>query len=109
MPDLPFNPWAGSSLDAYDGILGNAEDGIRAAGVFGEPERVRVDWEHEYTRDEWLDVLPTAGGHSGLPAGQLDAILDGVGEAVDAVGGRFVMGYAAVAVIATASRQPARA
>jgi SAM-dependent methyltransferase len=100
MPDLPFNPWAGSSLDAYDGILGKAEDGIRATGAFGEPERLRVDWEREYTREEWLDVLPTAGGHSRLPPEQLAALMSGIGDAVDAAGGRFVMGYAAVALLA---------
>ena len=36
--------------------------GRRAA--FGEPEQWRFDWEHVYTRDEWLDQLPTSGGRT---------------------------------------------
>jgi SAM-dependent methyltransferase len=91
--DLPFNPWEGSPLDAYTRILEATEAGLRTA--FAEPERWRVDWERTYTRDEWLDQLPTHGGHSRLPPAQLDAVLAGVG---DVVGDSFVMPYATITV-----------
>jgi SAM-dependent methyltransferase len=100
MPDLPFQPWSTSALDLYAPILTQAADGIRAAGAFSEPEQWRFDWERAYSRDEWLDQLPTHGGHSRIPPAQLERILTGIGAAVDAVGGRFIMPYATVVVTA---------
>ncbi|MGH9061855.1 MAG: hypothetical protein ACRDZY_20430 [Acidimicrobiales bacterium] len=69
-------------------------------GGFAEPERWRLDWERSSTRDELLDAVPTFGGHSQFPPGQLEELLQGIGAAIDAVGGRFTMGYAAVTVTA---------
>ena len=40
---------------------------MRQAGGFGEPQTWRFDWSRPYTRAEWLDVVPTFGGHSLLP------------------------------------------
>jgi hypothetical protein len=34
---------------------------------FGEPEQWRFDWEWPYTRDQWLAVVPTFGGHAQIP------------------------------------------
>jgi SAM-dependent methyltransferase len=103
---LPDSPMGGFSsrpgIDAYLGMCGKAADGMRAAGGFGEPEQWRFDWERSYTRDEWLDVVPTFGGHSQFPAAALRDLLEGLGDAVDAAGGTFTMNYATVTV--TASR-----
>ena len=44
-----------------------AADGMRQAGAFGDPEEWRFDWDRPYTRDEWLEVLPTFGGYSQYP------------------------------------------
>ncbi len=99
-PDLPFKPWATPALDPYSTILDKAADGMRQVGFFGDPERWRFEWERLYTRDEWLEQLPTHGGHSRLPQAQLDELLGGIGSAVDAMGGAFIMGYAAVVVTA---------
>jgi SAM-dependent methyltransferase len=101
MPDLPFQPWSRPGPEVYAAILTTAADGIRAAGAFAAPEQWRCDWERTYTRDEWLDQLPTHGGHSRLPPAQLTAVLEGIGAAVDAAGGRFTMPYATVTVTAT--------
>jgi SAM-dependent methyltransferase len=100
MPDLPFSPWAMPASDGYTLLCTRAADGIREVGAFGDPEQWRFDWERSYTRDEWLDQLPTGGGHKQLPPAQLEALLAGVGAAIDAVGGSFTMGYAAVVVTA---------
>ncbi|GIJ57836.1 class I SAM-dependent methyltransferase [Virgisporangium aurantiacum] len=101
LPDSPMAAAArADASDAYAVMAGTAADGIRAAGGLGEPEQWRHDWEHVYTRDEWLDQVPSHGGHSQLPAGQLDAILAGIGAAVDAVGGSFPMRYTTVTVTA---------
>jgi SAM-dependent methyltransferase len=63
VPDSPFDVSAQltrSPLDAYQPLFAAIADGVREAGGFGEPEQWRFDWERTYTRDEWLDQLPTA-------------------------------------------------
>jgi SAM-dependent methyltransferase len=104
---VPGTPFAvpRDPLDAYDRILTVAADGVRDTGAFEAPERLRVDWAQTYTTAEWLEQVPTFGGHSILPRAQLEEILAGIGAAVDAAGGAFTMPYAAVAV--TARRSPA--
>jgi len=102
VPQLPMMHRPMSALQIYDGMFGAAEEGIRAAGGFIEPQRWRFDWERTYTRDEWLAVVPTQGGHSRLDPSALDEVLTEIGAAVDAMGGSFVAQYAAVAVTASA-------
>jgi len=101
MPDLPFDPWARPALDGYSALAAKASDGIREEGAFGDPEQWTFEWERPYTRAEWLDQLPTAGGHTELPPAQLEALLAGTGAAIDAWGGKFTMRYTAVVVTAT--------
>ena len=97
---LPFNPGARPVLDAYLTMCGTAADGIRQANALGAPEQWRFDWDRSYTRDEWLDVVPTFGGHSRIPPAKLEELLVGLGAAIDAVGGSFTARYATLAVIA---------
>ena len=94
---LPFNPWARPALDAYLRMCATAADGMRQAGGFGNPEQRRFDWERPYTRVEWLDQVPTTGGHSQIPPARLEELLAGIGVAIDAVGGSFTVQYATVA------------
>jgi SAM-dependent methyltransferase len=101
LPGTPFARGTGGGMDAYAAFLAAAADGLREAGGFGTPERWRVDWERVYTRDEWLDLVPTAGGHSTFEPNVLEELLAGLGGAIDAAGGSFAMRYAAVAVAAT--------
>ncbi len=100
LPDSPFPRGTSGGLAAYSGLFTKAADGIREVGSFGEPEQWRFDWELSYTRDEWLDVVPTAGGHSRFPPGKLDELLAAIGAAIDAVGGSFRVDYATVVVFA---------
>jgi SAM-dependent methyltransferase len=95
---LPFNPWARPALDSYLIMCGNAADGIRRANAFGEPEQWRFDWDRGYTRDELLEQVPTAGGHSRIPPAKLRELLAGIGAAIDAVGGSFTAQYTTLAV-----------
>lgn len=92
--------WTRPIVDLYLAMCAKAAAGMRQAGRFGEAEQWRFDWERHYTRDEWLDQVPTFGGNSQLPAGQREALLTGMGAAIDAAGGSFVMRYATVAVTA---------
>jgi SAM-dependent methyltransferase len=100
LPDLPLFQSTSAGLQAYSGQLGKAANGMRDVGAFGETEQWQFDWERSYTRDEWLDVVPTSGGHNQFPPGKLEELLAGIGAAIDAVGGKFTMGYAAVVVTA---------
>lgn len=101
LPDSPIHQRAMPGLEVYAVLFTRAADGIRRAGAFGEPEQWRFDWARSYTRDEWLDQLPTFGGHSQFPPAKLEELLAGVGAAVDAVGGSFTMRYTTVVVTAT--------
>ena len=72
---------------------------------FSEPEQWEFGWERTYTRDEWLDQLPTQ-GHLNLllPPDELAGVLAGVGAAIDAMGGSLTMPYTTVAVTAQKGR-----
>jgi SAM-dependent methyltransferase len=101
---LPGSPWSGparSALAGYEAAFDRTEDGIRRSGGFAEPERWRFDWSRSYTRAEWLEQVPTFGGHSRFPPETLAELLEGIGEALDALGGSFAMEFAAVAITTT--------
>jgi SAM-dependent methyltransferase len=101
VPDALVNFAAGQqTLDMYGGMLDKAEAGLREAGGFGAPERWRFEWQQTYTRDEWLDQLPTQGLLTRLPAEKQAEIAADVGAAIDALGGGFTMRYASVALAA---------
>ena len=103
---LPGSPsgdfWARPALDHYRAGCARVADAIRQVLVFGEPEEWLSHWERPYTRDEWLDLVPTTGGFTRQPEAIQAELLDGLGEAVDAAGGTFTMSYATIA--ATAAR-----
>jgi SAM-dependent methyltransferase len=101
LPGTPFSRGAMPGLDSYSAFFGKAADGMRQTGTFSEPEQWRFDWDQPYTRDEWLDVVPSFGGHSTFPPATLQELLDVMGAAIDAAGGGFTMGYTAVVVTAT--------
>lgn len=102
LPDSPFSRGISGGMAAYSPQFTKAADGIREARSFEEPEQWEFDWERSYSRDEWLDQVPTSGGHNLFSPDTLHELLTGIGAAIDAVGGRFTMRY--VAVVVTASR-----
>ena len=108
-PDSPFNlssQLTRSALDMYQPLFAKIADGIREAGGFSAPEQWRFDWERSYTRDEWLDQLPTTGALTQLPSDKLAEVLSGVGAAIDAMGGSFTMHYTTVAVTSARTSAP---
>lgn len=98
---LPFDPWAVDPLAEYGSINRKAIDGIGHTGAFGDVEQLRFDWERDYSREEWLDIVPTSGGHHRIPPEKLGELLAGIGEVIDAAGGGFTMGYATLLLTAT--------
>ena len=106
LPDSPFSRGTSGGMASYSSQFTKVADGIREVAAFGEPEQWRFDWERSYSRDEWLEQVPTSGGHSQFPPGKLEELLVGLGAAIDAVGGSFTMGYTAVVVTAARTPQP---
>jgi SAM-dependent methyltransferase len=98
---LPFNPWAQSAVDGYTTMSDRAAHGLGQSGQFDEPERWRIAWDRPYTRDQWLDQVPTFGGHSHIPPVELSRLMAGLGEVIDGVGGGFTMSYSTVVITAT--------
>jgi SAM-dependent methyltransferase len=101
----PGSPFAAatagrSALEIYETMFATAADGMRAAGGFAEPEQWRFDWEQTYTRDQWLDHLPTTGALTRMPPDQLAEILADVGAAIDGIGGSFTLPYVTLAATA---------
>jgi SAM-dependent methyltransferase len=102
-PDSPFGAfWSRPALDTYRSGCERAAGAMRQAGGFGAAEEWLSRWERPYTRDEWLDLVPTTGGFTRMPDRAQAQVLDGMGAAVDAAGGSFTMRYATIA--ATAAR-----
>jgi SAM-dependent methyltransferase len=102
LPDSPFNLQAVTTqaLDGYQVLFTKADDGIRTVGGFSDPEQWRYNWQRSYTREVWLDQLPTSGALTRLPSDRLAEVLEGVGAAIDAMGGSFTMLYTTVVVTA---------
>jgi hypothetical protein len=92
---MPARP----ALDGYAPLCRRAADAMREAGL-SQPEQWEFDWERTYTRDEWLDQVPTAGTLTQAPPEQLADLLAGVGAAIDGAGGAFPVQYRTAAVTA---------
>jgi SAM-dependent methyltransferase len=103
MPEAPIDFRAmltRPALDSYESLFTRTVDGIRTSSVFTEPERWSYAWEHTYTRDAWLDQMPTQGVFTRLPQEKLSQVLEAAGAAIDTLGGAFTMPYTTVGVAA---------
>ncbi|WP_433725793.1 class I SAM-dependent methyltransferase [Nocardia sp. CA-129566] len=100
-PDSPLSGQpARRPLELYAAGYEKFADQIRETEQFGDPEQWRFDWQQSYTRDQWLELLPTTGGLTRLRPDQLAEILDATGNAIDALGGSFTMDYTTLAATA---------
>jgi len=107
MGDTSGSFWTRPMLEVYSPGFASAADGARKAGAFADPEQWRFDWDRPYTRGQWLEQVPTFGGYSQIPPARQQEILAGIGAAIDALGGSFVMHYTTVAVTAARTNLPA--
>ncbi|RJO69934.1 class I SAM-dependent methyltransferase [Nocardia panacis] len=99
LPDLPAMP-ARPAAELYEPMLTMADNGLRATGAFAEAERWTWEWQQRYTRDEWLDQVPTHGSSTQLSPQDLRTVLIDIGAAIDAAGGEFVCDYTTVVLTA---------
>lgn len=101
VPDSPFGkPPARRPLELYEAGYARIADTIRETALFHEPEQWRFDWQQPYTRDQWLELLPTTGAMTQVPPEKATEILSAVGAAIDRLGGRFTMHYTTLATTA---------
>lgn len=91
------------AADLYAPGVTRAAEGMAAAGAFAEPEEWRFAWEFTYTRDAWLDQVPTQGLFTRLPPDRLDPLLAEIGAVIDANGGGFTMRF--TTLVSTAVRR----
>ena len=66
---------------------------IEACGRFGPVEARSFQWERTYTRDEWLDQLPTHSDHRTLRPEVLSTLLGHIRAVIDANGGTLTIGH----------------
>jgi SAM-dependent methyltransferase len=66
---------------------------IAATQLFTTCEVRTYGWTRRYSREEWLDQLGTHSDHLTLPRPQLAALLEGVGAAIDQLGGSITVHY----------------
>ncbi|MGW4367152.1 class I SAM-dependent methyltransferase [Nocardia takedensis] len=104
----PESPFAGQParrpVELYETAYVRTLDQLRATERFVDHDRWRFEWQRSYTREEWLELLPTTGGLTSLHPDQIAEILSATGAAIDALGGTFTMDYTTLA--ATAVRAP---
>src|ERR1700683_5094393 len=100
LPDSPLFQRSAPGAEAYSGLSAKAAGGIRETSAFGDPEHWEFEWDRPYTRDEWLEQVPTSGFAVRLQPDAMQQILAGIGAAIDAAGGTFTMHYTTVAVTA---------
>ncbi|HTV12895.1 MAG TPA: class I SAM-dependent methyltransferase [Acidimicrobiales bacterium] len=107
VPEFPFfQSGAAGGVEPYTPLSKRAIDGIEKTGAFGETEQWQFGWERAYTRHEWLEQVPTFGGHTQITPEKLAELLAWIGYVVDAAGGSFTMGYTALVVTATRAGPP---
>lgn len=104
VPDSPFRSQsARRPIELYQAGYAKIAAQLGDSGLFDKPEQWQLDWDLDYTRDQWLELLPTTGGLTQLPAELIAEILDAVGAAIDLIGGRFTMRYTTLATTARRS------
>ncbi|HEX3779963.1 MAG TPA: class I SAM-dependent methyltransferase [Pseudonocardiaceae bacterium] len=101
---LPDSPVRISMVgpDSYSAFCVKTAEELRKVGGFDDSQEWRFGWDRVYTRDEWLDQIPTSGGHSQIPPAKQEELLSGTGAAIDELGGSFTVNY--TAVVLTAAR-----
>jgi SAM-dependent methyltransferase len=61
---------------------------------FGDVAHRSYPWEHVYSRDEWLDQLPTHSDHRLQQPDVLDTVIAGIGAVIDDFGGSITVQHA---------------
>jgi SAM-dependent methyltransferase len=68
--------------------------------LFSDIEARAFPWETTYDRATWTQLIATHSDHVRLPESQRRALLDAVGDAIDALGGTMTYHYSTLLVVA---------
>ncbi|MFG1925101.1 class I SAM-dependent methyltransferase [Cryptosporangium sp. NPDC048952] len=98
VPDSPIDLRAEAAPEPYRPILDRAAQGLRATGAFGEFDEWHYEVSRTYTTAQWLDLLPTQGTLTRVPAEAVADISAAVGAAIDALGGQFTLPFHTIAL-----------
>jgi SAM-dependent methyltransferase len=101
---LEFVPWELSPMAGYEQLAGAATAGIWASRAFGTVSRHDIPWQVEYTRDAWVDQVPTMAWHERLSPKALDRVLQGNADVIDSLGGTITMPHTISVTTAIAVR-----
>ncbi|RPF22916.1 class I SAM-dependent methyltransferase [Myceligenerans xiligouense] len=97
---LDVLPWERSPLAGYEKLAGAAVAGIWGSRAFGTVRRHDIPWLVEFTRDAWVDQVPTLAWHERLSPRALSRVLDGNAKVIDALGGTVTMPYTTLTLLA---------
>jgi SAM-dependent methyltransferase len=106
-PELTGQPSAPAAYERPDEGCQVAEAAFAGNGRFAGVEVRAFQHTRRYSRDQWLDQLPTHSDHRVMPPDQLAAIADAIGAAIDRFGGAFEMRYRTWVVSGRRRRQGA--
>jgi SAM-dependent methyltransferase len=70
-------------------------------GFFTDVEARTYPWDIVYDRGAWINLVATHSDHVRLPDVRRRALLEGLGDAVDALGGSMTYHYSTLLVLAT--------
>ncbi len=68
--------------------------------LFSDIEARTFPWETSYDRASWTEFIATHSDHVRLPESQRRALLDALGDAIDALGGTMTYHYSTLLVLA---------
>ena len=74
---------------------------FQRSGRYSTVEARAYPWDAVYDRAGWLDYIATHSDHVRLPDAQRSALLDAVGDLIDAQGGTLTYHFSTVAIVAT--------
>jgi SAM-dependent methyltransferase len=102
-PETPFRigHTREESLTFYRAGCERTADTFVGTGQFAAPAQWSATWDQDYTTAEYLDLILTMSPLALLTPEQTTELLDGVGAAIDALGGRFTSHYETLAVAVT--------
>jgi SAM-dependent methyltransferase len=72
-----------------------------AGGLFTDIKGRTFSWDAVYDRASWTEFIATHSDHVRLPETQRRALLDALGDVIDALGGRMTYHYSTLLVLAT--------
>ena len=86
--------------DRYNSRVEDTLAGIEHCDALGPVRVRRFEWSERYDSETWVERVSTKSDHQLLEPERRERLLDAVGEAIDALGGSFVMSHETVLVSA---------